>query len=1173
MTITPVSMIRNFILLITMMGVMYTSQAQITILSGVKGGSYEQMANDLKKTLFDSLRVLNTKGSVDNFKILANNPTMEVGFVQEDVLVNQQLQDLQFGTNNIQNIRVVLPFVKEEIHLIARNDDAINALVDLQGKRVCVGVENQGTNITAGLIKDILELTWIEIKDTLQFDRMLSDLRTKKIDAFFFVGGAPLSALAKLPENTDVKLIPLNDKRLKELYTRTKIAKGTYKFLTTDIETYAVRSMMVTNVRDESLLHKKNINKLIYAIKEKIGKLQKDGHPKWKEIDFNFDKLDWDTYEGADKTFNAKSDDQKEMVILSGIKGGSYEQFANDLKKVTGPLSVKTSSGSVYNLKQLIYNKDIDATFIQYDVLLDQKMRDEKEGTKYTNDIRILLSLAREDIHIVVRKDSKIKSIKNLNRKWVAVGNYNQGSYVTSSVIKTLLGAKWKDMNLPFESALPALLNEEIDAFVFVGTAPVSKLAEFEANTNLRLIPIVSKKLDGYYSKITIPEGSYKWQKGDIQTYAVKSVLATNIGNETSVKNAHIKKLLEDVKSNLYTLQTQGHPKWKEVDLTYRTVDWEVYSSQLRIMSGIKGGSYERLAHDINRISVDSISILASKGSMENLLKLVSKRDIDATFLQEDVMHYQNQQDYKKGTNNMRYVRVLVPLGNEEIHLITRKDAGIDSLSDLMNKNVAIGAPNQGTYTTASQIKLIAEMNWTDVTNTIQFDTVLIDLKNKKIDAFFFVGASPIKKLTEIGLDENIKLIPLSDYRLKEIYIPSVLPKSLYPFMDKDISTFAVKSVLATNVNAETEMHKKNISKLMEDIRSKLPDLKKNGHPKWKEVDFENLKEMDWEIYKSVETMLEQTIEDKNKITLYSGIKGGSYNAIAQNIKEIAKYPITIENTKGSQDNFNRMIRNGEKNISLGMMQVDVLKKMLKDDASLAENFDIVMPLALEEVHLVARKDGKIQSIKDLKGKKVAIGSMSQGSYITAQIIREVTGVKWEDLEMDFDSAMSNLYNNKIDAFFFVGSSPIAALAKLPEKTNFKLLNIKDPALEEKFGYKPTIIKGNTYKWEKSDIETYSVRSILVAYSGWHNSDQFKYIQQTVVDIKKNMLKLENEGHPKWKEMDFNFDEIRNTIRSESAGKHGFKSLYDGVEGAFQKGDLDDQNQDQNQDKEEDENK
>ena len=90
MTITPVSMIRNFILLITMMGVMYTSQAQITILSGVKGGSYEQMANDLKKTLFDSLRVLNTKGSVDNFKILANNPTMEVGFVQEDVLVNQQ---------------------------------------------------------------------------------------------------------------------------------------------------------------------------------------------------------------------------------------------------------------------------------------------------------------------------------------------------------------------------------------------------------------------------------------------------------------------------------------------------------------------------------------------------------------------------------------------------------------------------------------------------------------------------------------------------------------------------------------------------------------------------------------------------------------------------------------------------------------------------------------------------------------------------------------------------------------------------------------------------------------------------------------------------------------------------------------------------------------------------
>lgn len=555
------------------------SFAQITMLSGVEGGSYEQFANDIKNiTEKNSIEIKTSTGSVDNFRQLTQERKIDVTFLQEDVLFHRQLKDLEDGTNYVDDIRVLLPLGYEEIHLIARADADIHSLKDLKGKDVAIGSETQGTHITAKMVKELTNGKWKEITETLVFDSVFSALLNKKIDAFFFVGAAPVSKLTKLPPQANVKLVPLNDDRLAEYYTQRTIEAGTYKCAPEDVVTYAVKSLLVTDVHSESKSRKKKLLGLVSDIKNNIDKLKENGHRKWKEVSFNTEELDWELYAGAEDIYNPKVALDPDIVLLSGVEGGSYYQFAKDVQGISEQVKdVRTSYGSVDNLRQLILRTDIFITFLQSDVLVQQQLEDLEDGTNYTENIRILLPLGNEEIHLITRENNKINSLKDLKKKRVAIGTLKQGTYITSSLIKEMVNGKWIDIALPFDSVFAALLNDRIDAFFFVGSAPVSKLQKLPSRTNLKLVPITDDELSEVYVKTTIKANTYPWQKNDVQTFAVKSVLATNINNETNAQQENIKKLLLDIKKNIDDLKKTGHPKWKDVDFDFDAVNWDVY--------------------------------------------------------------------------------------------------------------------------------------------------------------------------------------------------------------------------------------------------------------------------------------------------------------------------------------------------------------------------------------------------------------------------------------------------------------------------------------------------------------------------------------------------------------------------------------------------------------------
>lgn len=281
------------------------SNAQLKLMSGFMEGSYFQMASELKKVADMDIDVIPSHGSRDNFFELRMN-TIDVAFLQYDVIYYQTTLGEEVD-KKIKNIRLLLPMGYEEIHLITTKSSGIKTLDDLKGKKVGVGSKYQGTLITNSYIKSQVNGKWKDVK--VSFDKAFEYLEKGKIDAFFFVGAAPVAKFFIIPEKLkdNITMVPITNPELNDLYAKVTIKSGTYDWLSEDVETYAVRFALATNITDETEADKEELKKFLTEIQLHIGELKKDGHKMWKNVDFEFNRTIWDVHEVAIEVFNIKN--------------------------------------------------------------------------------------------------------------------------------------------------------------------------------------------------------------------------------------------------------------------------------------------------------------------------------------------------------------------------------------------------------------------------------------------------------------------------------------------------------------------------------------------------------------------------------------------------------------------------------------------------------------------------------------------------------------------------------------------------------------------------------------------------------------------------------------------------------------------------------------------------
>lgn len=165
--------------------------------------------------------------------------------------------------------------------------------------------------------------------------------------------------------------------------------------------------------------------------------------------------------------------------------------------------------------------------------------------------------------------------------------------------------------------------------------------------------------------------------------------------------------------------------------------------------------------------------------------------------------------------------------------------------------------------------------------------------------------------------------------------------------------------------------------------------------------------------------------------------------------------------SRGSVDNVNAII-SGLRNS--GFAQSDVAYWAYTGTGTMegqepATELRTIAALFEEHIHLVALADSGINSVADLKGKRVSLDEPGSGTRVDALLIMEANGLTEDMLtaeELKGNAAAEALRNGKIDAFFAVAGYPTGAVVELASAADIKLVPIDGDgaaALTEKYGF------------------------------------------------------------------------------------------------------------------------
>jgi TRAP transporter TAXI family solute receptor len=222
---------------------------------------------------------------------------------------------------------------------------------------------------------------------------------------------------------------------------------------------------------------------------------------------------------------------------------------------------------------------------------------------------------------------------------------------------------------------------------------------------------------------------------------------------------------------------------------------------------------------------------------------------------------------------------------------------------------------------------------------------------------------------------------------------------------------------------------------------------------------------------------------------VYFPLGGGLASLISRNLAGVTA---TAEVTPASVDNM-RLI--GAKRADVAFTLADTAHDAFKgEDAFRGQPVPIrtLAPLYNNFNHLVTLQDTGINTVADLKGKRVSLGAPGSGTEVTALRILEAAGIKeTTDIRRErlgADASADALKDRKIDAYFWSGGLPTGSVLGLAATPGIRIKLVPMDglvaALQRKYGnlYYRSVISKEFYPGMPADAPTIGVANLLVVH-------------------------------------------------------------------------------------------
>jgi TRAP transporter TAXI family solute receptor len=261
-------------------------------------------------------------------------------------------------------------------------------------------------------------------------------------------------------------------------------------------------------------------------------------------------------------------------------------------------------------------------------------------------------------------------------------------------------------------------------------------------------------------------------------------------------------------------------------------------------------------------------------------------------------------------------------------------------------------------------------------------------------------------------------------------------------------------------------------------------------------------------------------------ISIATGGTGGVYYPLGGGMAAVlSKYvqgmQATAEVTGGSVANL-QLIGTGKPYLAMTMVDagLDALKGQDKFTGKPVP-VRTLMVMYPNRMHVVTMEGMGVSRMADLKGKRVSTGSGGSATEVMAFRVIEAAGLdKDKDMKRErlgVAESANALKDRKIDAFFWVGGLPTAAVSDLSNSPGVKVKLIDHSDLvgkmNQKYGnlYVEDRIPKETYKGMDADNRQATVMNLLVAHESMDEKTAYNIVK-TIFDKRDELIRVHKEA-------------------------------------------------------------
>jgi TRAP-type uncharacterized transport system substrate-binding protein len=209
------------------------------------------------------------------------------------------------------------------------------------------------------------------------------------------------------------------------------------------------------------------------------------------------------------------------------------------------------------------------------------------------------------------------------------------------------------------------------------------------------------------------------------------------------------------------------------------------------------------------------------------------------------------------------------------------------------------------------------------------------------------------------------------------------------------------------------------------------------------------------------------------------------------------------------------------KGVDLGITTVQILNDLKasgEDGPNLDRFITYVAPLSVDTLHILARPG--INSLEDLKGKKVSFNSKGSGTARFTPLVFKALGIDVAETTMAQGDAIQAMREGELDATACSCPMPLPAFPNVKPEWGFKFLNVPYvPAFEQ--DYVPASITNENYPNlvpKGAKVDTIATSTVLIAFNWQRNTDHYRRIEKFIDAFFNKVDELRKPPrHPAWR--------------------------------------------------------